>query len=175
MKRSLIVAIALGCGLLVSTSIARKTYTFEEIEAMKKAGKFTGAERFVVITGTEATFLIPDKTEAPSLTPSSRQEKDAPVERKRNAASTGTIAYDKIGLTRYLTTMSREYYGNPDFWPYIYEENKERFGHPDKITPGTTVIIPSLTKYGVNPKNPSDIEKAKRMGREIYARYGKSI
>lgn len=79
--------------------------------------------------------------------------------------------YDTISKTRYLTTMAKEYYGNYNLWPYIYEENKSILGHPDRIKPGTRVVIPPLSKYGVNPDNPEDIKKAKRMGVEIYARY----
>lgn len=79
--------------------------------------------------------------------------------------------YDTISKTRYLTTMAKEYYGNYNLWPYIYEENKAFLGHPDRIKPGTRVVIPPLSKYGVNPDNPEDIKKAKRMGVEIYARY----
>lgn len=93
------------------------------------------------------------------------------------ASSVGTdpVTYDKISTTRFLTTMARDYYGNPDFWPYIYEENNARLGHPDRIKPGTSVRVPSLTKYGVDPNNPADIEKARRLAKEIYARYGKYI
>ncbi len=85
------------------------------------------------------------------------------------------IAYDRIGKDRFLITMAREYYGNPNFWPYIYEENRVKFGHPDKIRPGSSVVVPNLKKYGVDPKNPADVEKAKNLARQIYARYGKNI
>lgn len=91
------------------------------------------------------------------------------------ASRSDTLAYDKIGRDRFLTTMAKEYYGNPDFWSYIYEANSHRFGHPDRIKPGTSVIIPNLDRYGVDPKNPADVEKAKSLAREIYARYGKWI
>lgn len=85
------------------------------------------------------------------------------------------LVYDTIGTTRYLTTMAKSHYGNFNFWPYIYEENKAILGHPDRIRPGTPVVIPRLSKYGVDPTNPEEIEKAKQMGVEIYARYGKKI
>ncbi len=81
--------------------------------------------------------------------------------------------YDTITKTRYLTTMAKEHYGSYHLWPYIYEANKS-LGHPDKIRPGTKVVIPPLSRYGVNPKNPDDIAKAKRKGAAIYARYEKN-
>ena len=79
--------------------------------------------------------------------------------------------YDTITKTRYLTTMAKEHYGNYNLWPYIYEENKAILGHPDRIRPGTKVIVPPLSKYGVNPSDPDDIAKAKKKGVEIYAHY----
>lgn len=79
--------------------------------------------------------------------------------------------YDTVSTTRYLTTIAREHYGNFNFWPYIYEENKDILGHPDRITPGTKVVVPPLSKYGVDIKNKEDIETAKKKAAEIYARY----
>lgn len=79
--------------------------------------------------------------------------------------------YDTISHTRFLTTMAKDHYGNYHLWPYIYEENKAILGHPDRIRPGTKVVIPELSKYGVDPRNPEDISAAKRKGAAIYARY----
>lgn len=81
------------------------------------------------------------------------------------------IVYDMITKTRYLTTMAKDHYGNYHLWPYIYIENKKFLGHPDRIKPGTKIVIPPLSKYGVNPKNKNDIEIAKKKGVEIYSRY----
>lgn len=80
-------------------------------------------------------------------------------------------AMDKVTNTRYLTTMAKEHYGNYNLWPYIYLENEAKLGHPDKITPGTVVAIPDISKYGVDPSNKKDIEKARRLGIEIYKKY----
>ena len=81
------------------------------------------------------------------------------------------IVYDTVSKTRYLTTIAREHYGNYNFWPYIYKENESILGHPDRITPGTEVVVPDLSKYGVDPSNKDDVAKAKKMGAEIYSRY----
>lgn len=80
-------------------------------------------------------------------------------------------AMDKITNTRYLTTMAKEYYGNYNLWPYIYMENEGKLGHPDRIKPGTPVVIPHIEKYGINPSNPKDIEKARKLGVEIYRKF----
>lgn len=78
---------------------------------------------------------------------------------------------DKVTTTRYLTTMAKEHYGNYNFWPYIYLENEAILGHPDRIKPGTTVVIPNIEKYDVDPNNPKDVDKARKLGVEIYRKY----
>ena len=79
--------------------------------------------------------------------------------------------YDTVSTTRYLTTIAREHYGDFNFWPYIYKENEAILGHPDRITPGTQVVVPPLSKYGVDPSNKDDVAAAKALGLEIYAKY----
>jgi nucleoid DNA-binding protein len=89
------------------------------------------------------------------------------------ATADDQVVYDTISKTRYLTTMAKEHYGNFHFWPYIYKENEAFLGHPDRIKPGTQVVIPPLSKYGVDPKNKKDEAEAKRLGIEIYNKYKK--
>lgn len=119
------------------------------------------------ITATEKTIAVID-TVADSI---QDHDQDSDVPTKPSDA----VVYDTISTTRYLTTMARVHYGNFNFWPYIYQENQSFLGHPDRIRPGTPVVIPKLSKYGVDPSNDADIEKAKKLGIEIYARYGKKI
>ncbi|MDE7465469.1 MAG: HU family DNA-binding protein [Muribaculaceae bacterium] len=100
---------------------------------------------------------------------------DAPTPAESEAAPTqpsDSPVYDTITETRYLTTMAQAHYGNFNLWPYIYEENKAILGHPDRIRPGTRVVIPPLSKYKVNPDNPEEIKKAKRLGVAIYKKWG---
>lgn len=104
-------------------------------------------------------------------------EKTAEIKDDKNEVATApsdvATVTDVISTTRFLTTMAREHYGNDAFWPYIYEENKAFLRHPDRIKPGTKVVVPSLAKYGVDPKKTADIRKAKQLGIEIYSRYKK--
>lgn len=79
--------------------------------------------------------------------------------------------YDTVTTTRYLTTIAKDHYGNFNLWPIIYEENKDILGHPDRIRPGTKVIVPPLSKYGVDPKNVSQIKEIKQKGIDIYSRF----
>lgn len=77
---------------------------------------------------------------------------------------------DKITKKRYLTTMAREYYGNYHLWPFIYDYNKG-LGHPDRIRPGTRIMVPTPKTLGIDPTDPAIIKKAKNRGIEIYNRY----
>lgn len=79
--------------------------------------------------------------------------------------------YDTVSTTRYLTTIAREHYGNFNLWPIIYEENQSILGHPDRIKPGTQVVVPPLSKYGIDPNNKEDIERIKKKAAEIYSRF----
>ncbi|MDD6702102.1 MAG: HU family DNA-binding protein [Bacteroidales bacterium] len=88
-----------------------------------------------------------------------------------NTRPSDSPLYDTITKTRYLTTMAKDHYGNYHLWPYIYMENQKFLGHPDRITPGTKVVVPPLSKYGVDPSNPEHIKKAKQLGIEIYKKY----
>ncbi len=97
---------------------------------------------------------------ADETVPTQASDKKAPVQ---------TI--DSVSQTRYLTTIAKQHYGNFHLWPYIYKENEKILGHPNRIKPGTKVVVPDLSKYGVDPKNPEDLEKAKKLGVEIYKKY----
>lgn len=108
-----------------------------------------------------------EETEAPANSGSENADGEDVVP----TAPSDKKVYDTISTTRYLTTMAKDHYGNYNLWPYIYKENSKILGHPDRIRPGTKVVIPPLSKYGVDPKNPEDIKKAKKLGVEIYSRY----
>lgn len=87
--------------------------------------------------------------------------------------ATPIVITDTIGKTRFLTTMARQYYGEMSFWVYIYEENKDILGNPNRIKPGTTVIIPDAKKYGIDKNDSLCVERAKLKAIEIYAPYQK--
>lgn len=125
-------------------------------------------------SGTESQTIEP-RNDSENTIPAPETVTEKPKRRETMRSSYPPLKNDQIGKTRYLTTMAREYYGDANFWPYIYEENKDRLGHPDKIKPGTSVVIPDLRKYDIDPELPADMEKAKALAKEIYARFGKSL
>lgn len=44
-----------------------------------------------------------------------------------------------------LAWISKKYYGNIVYWPYLYEANKDRISNPSLITVGTPIRVPKLT------------------------------
>ena len=94
-------------------------------------------------------------------------------EPKSTATPSGQPVYDTVSTTRYLTTMAQEHYGNYNLWPVIYKENQAILGHPDRIKPGTKVVVPPLSKYNINPANPDDVSAMKREGVKIYSKFKK--
>ncbi len=79
-----------------------------------------------------------------------------------------TQVTDTVRRGRFLTTMARQHYGQMEYWVYIYEENTPKLGHPDRIEPGTVVVIPPAEKYGLKAGDEAKIAEAKRKAVEIY-------
>lgn len=85
---------------------------------------------------------------------------------------TPPVIYDVISTNRFLTTMAREYYGQMEFWAFIYKANEDSLGHPNRIAPGTRVVIPSKDDFIIPGETyEQTVERAKNLGTEIYSRY----
>lgn len=78
---------------------------------------------------------------------------------------------DTITSLKFLTTIARKHYGHIDFWPYIYEANASRLGHPDRLVAGTVVVIPPADSLRLNPKDPEQLKVARDKASEIYSRF----
>lgn len=124
----------------------------------------------VEIKAESSDAIAQEQTESEVSTPIGESEKEDNEIIPATVPSDRPV-YDTISRTRFLTTMARDHYGNYHLWPYIYEENKAILGHPDRIRPGTKVVIPPAEKYGIDADNAECIAKAKRKGAEIYSRY----
>lgn len=76
--------------------------------------------------------------------------------------------YDVVTQRVFLTTLAGKHYGEKELWPYIYQANKGKLKHPDRIPPGTRLIIPPKSSLPLTGNTKDDIVKAKRLGTEIY-------
>ncbi len=45
-----------------------------------------------------------------------------------------------------LAWMSKRYYGDKAYWPYLYDANKDKISNPSKVAAGTPIRVPKLTK-----------------------------
>lgn len=88
-----------------------------------------------------------------------------------SATSATPVTTDTVRADYYITDMARKYYGNKDFWSYIYEENADSLGHPEHIHPGQILVIPDAAKYGIDPDNKESLKRARALAIEIYGRY----
>lgn len=151
---------------------------FNSLFAQKESSEIVVDEQISIDTTIIDSIANEDTIKTDNNIPVSKEELQEPA---KIGESTPTVethpsdqpVYDTISRTRFLTTMAKEHYGNYHLWPYIYEENKKILGHPDRIKPGTKVVIPPLSKYGIDAKDKECIEKAKQKGAEIYSRYKK--
>lgn len=77
--------------------------------------------------------------------------------------------YDTVSSTRFLTTIARDHYGRKDFWVFIYEANADKLRHPNRIRPGTRVLIPDLGEHAA--LDAATRKRAHELATEIYNRY----
>lgn len=132
----------------------------------------------VVVTDT-----IPVPAETKSVASADTvQQSDSILEQAAKPEKTDTVAakpkprqprYDVVDKRTYLATLARRYYGCADYWIYIYEANKARknLKHPDRIAPGTKLLIPYPEELPLTGNDSADILAAKRRGTAVYAKY----
>ena len=149
------------------------TQTLPEMESVsepEETGSLNDAEQVEKVRP-ETERGEKKETEEKKREEAAKEEKSDNKESVAATPASDKPKYDTITKSRFLTTMAKEYYGNYHLWPYIYKENEKILGHPDRIKPGTRIVIPDLAKYHVSASNPNDIKKAKEMGVQIYNRY----
>lgn len=93
------------------------------------------------------------------------------AEQARPTPTKNVVVLDTVTHKMYLSRISKKHYGHSDFWGYIYEENKAKLGNPNKIPPGTVVVIPPAEKYGIDPNNPESLTRARAKITAILKKY----
>lgn len=69
-----------------------------------------------------------------------------PTESQVKANAAKPIATVTVEGSTTLVKLAKQYYGNGDFWPYIYEANRKVITTPTRLKPGTVIVIPRLTE-----------------------------
>lgn len=76
------------------------------------------------------------------------------------------LATEKMVVGSQLTKFAKKYYGNVNFWVYIYEANKSKISNPDNVPTGIDIKIPKLDKRLVDPEDKKCIEFARKLQHE---------
>ena len=105
---------------------------------------------------------IPAEQQQPAVVPTSQ-----PEETPKPAAP----VKDTIRQGYVMPNMAKKFYGNKDFWVYIYEENKANIANPNNLPPGKVLVIPPAEKYGIDANNPESLKKARAKAAEILKKY----
>lgn len=95
---------------------------------------------------------------------------DMPVaEPKKTESTNSEPVYDTVSSKRYLAIIAGEHYGVKNYWIFIYNANPD-LGDPNKIAPGTKVIVPAKVSFMEDTKAATDA-KARRLLNELSKRY----
>ena len=79
--------------------------------------------------------VVEEKPATPA-TPAARPQKAA-------KAHEGRVT-EKVKAGSRLAQIARRHYGNPDYWIYIYEANRDKLSKPSELPVGIDLVIPSL-------------------------------
>ena len=116
----------------------------EEVEA-------AAAEDGLVLEVPEEAAEQVAESEAPKAEVQKDQKAEAkPVATKKEEPK--KAKYEELLLTEEITEgsrlawISRKYYGHPDYWPYLYDANRDRIDNPSNVPVGTQIRVPKLTK-----------------------------
>lgn len=110
-------------------------------------------------------------TETETESPAALSDSDATAAAPAIPDSLAPIAVDTVRIGYVYTHMAKKYYGDKNFWSYIYEENASKLGHPEHLRPGTVLVIPNPKKYHIDASNPESVSASKRLAYDIYARF----
>ena len=96
----------------------------------------------------------------------------APAPKAETAAATQSIEkWDTIRAGNSLGTMAKKHYGNNVYWVYIYLENESQIPNPNRISAGTRLKIPPLSKYATAATEEENKAAAQKKVNQILSKY----
>lgn len=142
----------------------RDTSTYSSSASIETAATAVPADTLSIPVDT-STVEPADNTAAQTETLQEEPEEQVPTRQEEQKEA----VYDTVSPTRFLTTIARDHYGRKDFWVFIYEANSDILRHPNRIRPGTRVLVPDL---GPHAALDADMrQRAHELAAEIYRRY----
>lgn len=146
LRDTLICVICLLLLLLIGYFFLRNQLT----SLINSIGKDKTGQTELVEPKAQQTDTLPANIEGTSNQSRTDFESDT-VLKETEKETPKEIVYDNLITTEpmheasRLTWMAKRYYGNKDYWPYLYDANKDRITNPNKITVGTPIRVPKLT------------------------------
>lgn len=128
-----------------------KIELFNKCSAPSEEVEAAAAEDELVLEVPEEAAEQVAEGEAPKAEVQKDQKAEAkPVATKKEEPK--KAKYEELLLTEEITEgsrlawISRKYYGHPDYWPYLYDANRDRIDNPSNVPVGTQIRVPKLTK-----------------------------
>ena len=167
-------AIVLGAGVGLALAFLLPDNDLPELETYPPAQNTVFEEVDVNEISTEEPTTPVTEPEV-LTTPAATPEPTAPVQEEKKASTPVEPAkaeprYDTVTQSRFLATMAREYYGKGIYWVYIFEANKDVLDNPNKIKPGTRVVIPEKSSFAAATEKETQ-RNAERKQQELFKRY----
>lgn len=120
--------------------------------------------------------LMPSIDTATMATPAdtlstATQSADTAKEIAETVPATPKVITDTIRRGYLIHDIAKRFFGNKDYWVYIYEENKAGISNPNNMQPGQVLVVPSAEKYGIVPGDAESLRKARNKAAEILRKY----
>lgn len=81
------------------------------------------------------------------------------------APATDSVS-EKVQLAKgeTLRILAEKLFGSREFWIYIYLENRDLIGDPNRVPAGITLRIPDRHHYHINASDTQSVRRAKELG-----------
>ena len=114
----------------------------EKVEKIELFNKCSAPSEEVESAAAEDELVL----EVPEETAEQVVESEAPKAEVQKAKYEELLLTEEITEGSRLAWISRKYYGHPDYWPYLYDANRDRIDDPSNVPVGTQIRVPKLTK-----------------------------
>ena len=114
----------------------------EKVEKIELFNKCSAPSEDVETAAAEDELVL----EVPEEAAEQVAESEAPKAEVQKAKYEELLLTEEITEGSRLAWISRKYYGHPDYWPYLYDANRDRIDNPSNVPVGTQIRVPKLTK-----------------------------
>ena len=114
----------------------------EKVEKIELFNKCSAPSEEVESAAAEDELVL----EVPEEAAEQVAESEAPKAEVQKAKYEELLLTEEITEGSRLAWISRKYYGHPDYWPYLYDANRDRIDDPSNVPVGTQIRVPKLTK-----------------------------